>query len=81
MPKIDILDVDMVGKILFVLEFNVFSMLLCWKIIYVYFKKLLANILFLRKNAGKTFTESCNNPVFMFFIHNFTNESISVSTS
>ena len=43
------------------LEFGVFSMLLCWKT-YV-LEKLLGNILLLRENAGKTFTESCNNPV------------------
>ena len=39
-----------------------FFMLLCWKIIYI-LEKLLGNILLLRKNAVKTFTESCNNPV------------------
>ena len=29
-------------------------------------EKLLGNIPLLRKNAGKTFTESCNNPVVIF---------------
>ena len=42
-----------------------FAMLLCWKMIYIYIyilEKLLENILILSKNAGKTLTESCNNP-------------------
>ena len=34
-------------------------------------EKLLGNILILSKNAGKTFTESCNNPVRAFIESEF----------
>ena len=62
MPEIDILGVSMDSKnaSTCVLEFDVFFMLLCWKIIYI-LEKLLGNRLILSKNDGKTFTESCNN--------------------
>ena len=50
LPKIDILDVGMGGKML-----SMFSMVLCWKMITYILEKLLGNTLLLRKNAGRTF--------------------------
>ena len=47
----------------FVLEFDMFSMLPCWKMISIYFRKIAGKLLILSKNAGKAFAESCNNPV------------------
>ena len=41
-----------------VLENNIYSL-----------EKLLGNILILRKNAGKTFAESFNNPVMLRYVH------------
>ena len=62
-PEIDILD----GKMLELLCWNLMCFL-CFSVlqynIYIYIiEELLGNILLLRENAGKTFTESCNNPV------------------
>ena len=65
MPEIYVLDVGMCDKML---------VLVCWNLcnfyasvqqnnIYIYIlEKVLRNILLLRKNAGKSFTENCNNP-------------------
>ena len=63
MPEIDILDVGMGDKLLALVCWNLmFSMLLCWKIIYIFFRTIAGKYTVLRKNAGKTFTKSYNNP-------------------
>ena len=65
MPKVYILSVGMGIKIIALLCWNwyVFYASVLESNIYI-LEKLLENKLILSKNAGKTFTESCNNPVF-----------------
>ena len=69
MPKVYILGVDMGSKMIALLCWNwyVFYASVLKNDIYIYIyilETLLENKLILSKNAGKTFTESCNNPVF-----------------
>ena len=69
MPKVYILGVGMGSKMIALLCWNWFvfyaSVLKNDIYIYIYIlETLLENKLILSKNAGKTFTESCNNPVF-----------------
>ena len=46
-----------------VLEFDVFCMLLCWKIIYIFQKNCWEIYYFYGKMLAKIFIENCNNPV------------------
>ena len=63
MPEIYIIGVGMGSKMLALVCWNLMCFL--WFFagkLYDISEKLLGNIQILRKNAGKTFTESCNNP-------------------